>query len=196
MCLWNFDQYDPVCPQYVTAADWRICRSEPIHSRLCKGCSHFIIQYLGWWMMVPDVFSVKQTYFWMGSEQQTSNEFVSGTAISLCGRLGATARRVAGRWPGGLWRVGPAVFFNMAFGLMCSIYSICVQRERCIRMLVADGCMEFLYSAGTVVGINHPLGTYLPGGLMNPNLTVFRSKWVAFLLGFRWSFQGRRVEKN
>lgn len=27
-------------------------------------------------------------------------------------------------------------------------------------MLVADGYMEFLYSAGTVVGINHPLGTY------------------------------------
>ena len=48
-------------------------------------------------MMIPDVFSVKHTDFWMGSDQQTSNEFVSGTAISLFGHLGATARRVAGR---------------------------------------------------------------------------------------------------
>ena len=47
-------------------------------------------------------------------------------------------------------------------------------------MLVADGSMEFLYSAATVVGMNHPPGIYLPsGGLMNPNLTVFRSNWVA-----------------
>ena len=64
----------------------------------------------------------------MGSDQQTSNEFVSGTAISLIGHLGGTARRVAGRGPGGLWRVGPAVFLNMAFGLMCSfsVYSASV----------------------------------------------------------------------
>ena len=39
-------------------------------------------------------------------------------------------------------------------------------------MLVADGSMEFLYSAATVVGMNHPPGIYLPsgGGTLRPLL--------------------------
>jgi hypothetical protein len=54
-------------------------------------------------------------------------------------------------------------------------------------MLIADGYMEFLYSAGTVAGINHPLG---PLGTFRGVAESQLDSISIELGGLKWDFDG------